>query len=40
MGLLDVLDFDLGGLICTFVNNVLNFLLGLLEEALGIVAVG
>lgn len=37
MGLLDVLDFDLGGTIIAFVTNVLDFLLGLLEDALGVV---
>lgn len=36
MGLLDLFDFDLGGIIVAFVNNVFDFLLGLLEEALGV----
>jgi len=36
MGLLSVADWDLGGIIVNFVTNVFEWLIGILEDALGL----
>jgi hypothetical protein len=36
MGLLDFADWDLGGVIVGFVTNVFEWLVGILEEVLGL----
>ena len=36
MGLLDFADWDLGGIIVDFVTNLFDWLVGLIEDALGL----